>query len=244
MEMSLNIFEYGSKDGVPVVLFFGTPERGSAGAELDMHASSHNLRLICPTRPWYDDQSASPSFDVVTKPVLDYLQKQGVTSAHVVGGSGGGPFALHLAIQDEQTIIDCTLLASAGLPDSFVKHVTSTPTLELLKAFENRDYANWIETCAKWGLPSDLAHGAWGDFITLFDELPKMNRKTNKPVYVYQSKTDPNAPLESVQDMLTEASNVEWYIDESACHIAMAKDKTGKVVDQIFASIQKRACMA
>ncbi|HZV65052.1 MAG TPA: hypothetical protein VFG03_09120 [Telluria sp.] len=240
----MNIFEYGSKDGIPVVLFFGTPQRGDVGAELDKHALRHNIRLICPTRPWYDDQSVSPSFDAVTVPVLDYLKKQGVTSVHAVGGSGGGPFALHLAIQGPPKIVDCTLLASMGLPDSFVKHVTSPPTLELLKVFERRDYASWREKCAKWGLLPDLAHGAWCDFITFFDDLPKMNREIKKPVYVYQSKNDPNAPMESVQELLADALNVEWHMDESADHISMANDETGQVFDKIFASVRIRSYAA
>ncbi|MDB4914515.1 MAG: alpha/beta hydrolase [Gemmatimonadetes bacterium] len=65
----MKIHEFGVTHGNPVIVFFGTPQRGEAGAELDGLASAHGIRLICPTRPWYDDEATIPSFDAVTDPV-------------------------------------------------------------------------------------------------------------------------------------------------------------------------------
>ncbi|MDE2371047.1 MAG: hypothetical protein KGN16_18910 [Burkholderiales bacterium] len=237
----MNIHEFGLPNGIPVVFFFGTPQRGDAGAEFDSLASERGIRLICPTRPWYDDQSVHPSFDAVTDPVLEYLKISGITTAFAAGGSGGGPFALHLAINGGDLIVDCTLLASMGLPESYAEHVTSPPSRELLKTFKPRDYDAWQVAFAKWGLPRDLAHGAWGDFLIYFDYLPKIGRGIDKKVYVYQSESDPNAPLASVQEMLSEATAVEWKIDKSACHIALAQDASNTLVGEIFRAIAQRS---
>lgn len=131
-----------------------------------------------------------------------------------------------------------------GLPDSFAELVTSPRTIELLASFGKRDYEGWNAACARWRLPRDLAHGAWGDFSVFFDDLPRMDYKVSQTVYVYQSESDPNAPLKSVRQMLANASNVEWHIDESADHIAMARDLENTVLARIFGSIRARASMA
>lgn len=235
------IDEFGIAHGTPVIMFFGTPQRGDAGAEVDGLASDHGIRLICPTRPWYDDDIALPSFDAVTRPVLQYLAAAGVTSAFTVGGSGGGPFALHLAIQSGPVIRDCTLLASMGLPESFARQVTSPPTRDVLKAFEHRDREHWNAACATWGVSPDLARGAWGDFTVFFDCVPRMDRRVSKPVYVYHSEADPNAPIGSVRELLAAATDVRWMVDDSAGHVTMAQDDTGTVISQIFAAISKRS---
>ena len=113
-----------------------------------------------------------------------------------MGGSGGGPFALHLAIQGASEIRDCTLLCTMGLSESFARDATSPPTLETLNALEGRDTEGWNAACARWGLPPDPAHGAWGDFTTFFDGSPHTDRRISKPIYVYHSDADPNAPME------------------------------------------------
>lgn len=237
----MNIHEFGVEYGIPVIIFFGTPQRGDAGAEIHGLASAHGIRLICPTRPWYDDETVVPSFDCVTDQVLRYISAAGIASAYTLGGSGGGPFAFHLAMRGGIVIQDCTLLASMGMPDSFARHVTSPPTCQVLKAFARRDKDHWNAACTSWGLPPDLAHGAWGDFQVFFDDLPRIDRQMSKPVYVYQGPVDPNAPLPSVQDLLADATDVRWFIEESASHVAMARDTAGTIMSQIFTAMNSRA---
>lgn len=233
----MNIFEYGNNTGIPLVLFGGTPQKGDAFENLDAMAKDANIKLICPTRPWYDDKNIPPSFGAVSTPLLIYLRKSGISSAHVMGGSGGGPFAFNLAKVAPETVATCTLLASMGMPETFKKLVKSPPTLELLKAFKPRDYTAWMETTLRWGLSPQLGHGAWGDFAVYFDELPQMNLRVTTPIFVYQSNSDPNAPLESVQAMLSESPVVSWHISDQADHIAMAKDPTDQIVRDIFSKI-------
>lgn len=233
----MNIFEYGDSDGVPLVLFNGTPGKGDAFAELDGIANAAHIRLICPTRPWYDDGDVLPSFAAVSTPMLAYLQRHGMSSVHVMGGSGGGPFALDLARVGGDTVASCTLLASMGMPEHFAERVTSPPTLELLKAFAPRDRDAWRETTRRWKIPDDLAEGAWGDFLVYFDELSQGPPETAIDIHVHHSLADPNAPLQSVRDMLVKCSSVTWHISEEADHIAMAADPTFQAIHTIFTRI-------
>lgn len=233
----MNIFEYGVREGVPLVLFGGTPQKGDSFASLDSLAREANIRLICPTRPWYDSKEIEPCFNAVSVPVLDYLRACGLPSVHVMGGSGGGPFAFNLAGEAPLTVTSCTLLASMGMPQKFSELVTSPPTLDILKAFKQRDYDSWMEMSKKWGIADDLSHGAWGDFLVYFDELPFSDLEVPVPIEVYQSVSDANAPLESVKEMLTECRSIVWNISEHADHVAMASGSGENIIRSIFKKV-------
>lgn len=240
----MNIFEYGDSDGVPLVLFGGTPEKGDAFEELSDFANDAHIRLICPTRPWYDDDNVVPSFAAVSTPLLAYLNRQGISYFHVMGGSGGGPFALDLACIAGDKVATCTLLASMGMPEFFAERVTSAPTLELLEAFALRDRDAWQDTTRRWKIRDDLAKGAWGDFLVFFDELSQGPPQTSIDIHVYHSGSDPNAPLQSVRDMLVKCTSVTWNISEDADHIAMATDPTLQAIRRIFGRIAKIGSVA
>jgi pimeloyl-ACP methyl ester carboxylesterase len=68
-----------------------------------------------------------------------------------------------------------------------------------------------------------------------------MDRRISKPVYVYHGEADPNAPLGSVRELLADATDVRWNIDESASHITMAQDETGNIIGHIFEAISTRS---
>lgn len=114
----MQFFEYGKPDGTPLVFLLGTPHTGDSVAELSALASEHGIRLICPTRSWYLDSAVEPSFESCTGSVLAYLDQGGAGPAAVMGGSGGGPFALHLATSRPEQFKACYLLASMGDPKS------------------------------------------------------------------------------------------------------------------------------
>ncbi len=237
----MQILEFGSPKGIPVVFHFGTPQRGDAGAEFSALAASLNVRLICPTRPWYDDTQVELAFSAVTTPTLKYLSDQGILRAHAVGGSGGGPFALHLAQQGLTEIADTTLFASMGHPSSFAKLVSSPPTVNLLSVFAARDHAKWMEACDTWGLAADLAHGVWGDFVVFFDHTESLLTPHAKPIHVFQSRRDENAPLESVQELLALATDVHWNVDEKFGHLAIAESEGVVQIQEILSAVASRA---
>lgn len=233
-------YEFGRSDGIPAVLHFGTPGRGDSGAELHELAAEFGIRLICPTRPWYDDEDVLPSFDVVSNAAICYLEEKGISSAHAIGGSGGGPFALHLALYGGNKIKDCTLLAAMGAPGTFTDLVQSPYTKKLLDIFHERDFGGWQDTMAGWGVPKDLAHGAWKDFIAFYECWPKMDLMTAQPIFVYHGSEDQNAPLEAVRELIEGAPSVVWNVTDEADHLIMAKDPTNTIFASIFSEIAKR----
>jgi pimeloyl-ACP methyl ester carboxylesterase len=237
----MQIIEFGRPSGIPVVFHFGTPQRGDAGAEFSALADSLNIRLICPTRPWYDSRDCELTFDAVTTPTLRYLSEQGIARAHAVGGSGGGPFALHVAQAGSRTIGDATLFASMGHPSSFAKLVSSPPTVHLLNVFASRNHQQWMEACATWGLTPDLAHGVWGDFVVFFDQTGSLLKEHAGPVHVFQSLHDENAPIESVRELLALATDVHWNIDARFGHLAIAESEGVEQIRHILSAIVSRA---
>lgn len=80
----MQILGFGSPTGISVVFHFGTPQRGDAGAEFSALAAGLNVRLICPTRPWYDNTASELAFGQVTTAVLQYLSEQRILHAHIL----------------------------------------------------------------------------------------------------------------------------------------------------------------
>ncbi|WP_225154497.1 alpha/beta fold hydrolase, partial [Bradyrhizobium sp. NBAIM08] len=125
------------------------------------------------------------------------MDANGIDRCHVMGGSGGGPFALHFASRHPHRVRACYLLASMGTPETFARTVTSAPTRQLLELFAKNGYEDAMETLGTWGLTPDLAHGAWGDFKVLlgpWDSIPYANAPM---VYIHHGEDDDNAPIQS-----------------------------------------------
>ena len=70
----MRFFEYGKPDGAPLLFLPGTPHTGDSVAELSELASELGIRLICPTRSWYIDTAAEPSFEACAAEVLEYAE--------------------------------------------------------------------------------------------------------------------------------------------------------------------------
>lgn len=235
----MKVFEYGDEAGIPLVLFSGTPQKGDAFAGLDMLAKETRIRLICPTRPWYDGSAVAPSFDAVTAPLLDYLQQRRISWMHVMGVSGGGPFAFQLAKIAPGKVATCTLLASIGMPEVVAQYATSLPARALFEAFRPRDYGAWMETAGRWGLTAEMGHGAWGDLVVYFDELSHMDLALATPTIVHQSASDPVAPLQGLEAMLAGCRSVSWRIGERAGQVAAPCDPAGQPANELFTAIFK-----
>ncbi|WP_226665532.1 alpha/beta fold hydrolase [Microbulbifer aggregans] len=233
----MKFHEFGDSDGFPVIFFMGTPQKGDSGDEFSDLASRFGIRLICPTRPWYDDTSAHSSFDVCSENTIAYLRNNGITSCHAIGGSGGGPFALHLSTSNPGIVRSCYLLASMGTPDLFVEKVASPPTLQLLEFFRGNNYGSTIEYLRSLGLPDDLAHGAWADFKVLLGSWDSIAFKQAPIVYIHHGEDDENAPIESVRDLATKLPKTEFRISHHASHAGMAEDESSTEISRIFEEV-------
>ncbi|WP_444915323.1 hypothetical protein [Microbulbifer sp. TRSA007] len=93
----MQVYEFGDYQGIPVIFFMGTPQKGESGHEFSELASKVGIRLICPTRAWYGEFDSAPSFDKCSEKTSAYLQNNEIRKCHVISGSGGGPFVLHFS---------------------------------------------------------------------------------------------------------------------------------------------------
>ncbi|MFR9773754.1 alpha/beta fold hydrolase [Nocardia sp. SC052] len=96
----LTIAEFGTPNGVPVMLFPGAPVVMVAGAAHGRDAEQLGIRLICLSRPGYGHSDPQPDRRLTDWPsdvsaVADHL---GLASFAAVGNSAGGPHALACAL--------------------------------------------------------------------------------------------------------------------------------------------------
>lgn len=236
----MQFFEYGKPNGAPLLFLLGTPHKGDSVAELADLASETGVRLICPTRPWYVDAAVEPSFETCTGQVIRYLKQNGIGYAFAMGGSGGGPFALHLTSNHPETFGACYLLASMGDPDVFKRTVASSHTQALLELFFDNDYDRAVVQLGQWGISPVLVHGIWADFKVLLGSWATINFASPVPVYIHHGETDDNAPLESVQVLASQLANCVLRISPRASHLGLANDKEFTEFRSIFSEVSER----
>lgn len=236
----MEFHEFGNTAGVPLVFFMGTPQRGEAGSEFSELANQLNVRLICPTRPWYNGDECQPSFNVCTQQTLQHLRANNIDRCYVMGGSGGGPFALHFASNNPDLVQGCYLLASMGTPETFTRTVTSPPTLQLLELFGTNSYEDAMEVLGTWGLPRDLAHGAWGDFKVLLGQWDSMSYANAPMVFVHHGEDDENAPIQSIRDLVEHLPRHAWRVSDHASHATLAQDESFTELRKIFSEVGER----
>ena len=117
---NLGFSEYGKVDGIPLLLFHGTP--GSRIFKLLENASwieKFGIRVIAPERPGYGLSDPAPGQEIKDW-ASDVEELSGYLSLgrfHVAGGSGGGPYALACAIHSPARVLSATLFASGGPPE-------------------------------------------------------------------------------------------------------------------------------
>jgi pimeloyl-ACP methyl ester carboxylesterase len=107
--------EFGDADGVPVLFLHGTPGSRRNPAFLSDLYARMGIRIIAPDRAGYGRSDPIPArrvidvaADLVT--ILDVLE---LPSSFVVGGSGGGPHALGLAVASPDRVRAVGVLVGA-----------------------------------------------------------------------------------------------------------------------------------
>ncbi|KAE9402671.1 alpha/beta-hydrolase [Gymnopus androsaceus JB14] len=96
----LGYAEYGPPSGYPLMFFHGFPSSRFEASVLDPIARCRNIRIIAPERPGFGLSTFQPRCRVTDWPadiqsLADHLE---LTRFAVLGGSGGGPYALACAM--------------------------------------------------------------------------------------------------------------------------------------------------
>jgi pimeloyl-ACP methyl ester carboxylesterase len=91
--------EYGSPQGRPLIFLHGTPSSRLECAEFHNELKSRNIRLIAPDRPGFGRSEFLPGRTIgeYATDVLALAKHLDLTKYSVMGGSGGGPYALACA---------------------------------------------------------------------------------------------------------------------------------------------------
>ncbi|KAJ9658774.1 hypothetical protein H2198_003520 [Neophaeococcomyces mojaviensis] len=123
---TLGYAEYGHLSGFPPIFFHGFPSSRLEASGFERIARRRKLRIISPDRPGFGLSTIQPN-----RRILDWPSDVEALTAHlglsrfaVLGGSGGGPYALACAYSLPKEIMSAVgLMASAGPWDAGVKDI-------------------------------------------------------------------------------------------------------------------------
>jgi pimeloyl-ACP methyl ester carboxylesterase len=112
---TLGYAEHGPSTGRPLVFLHGFPTSRLEAAGVAPTAESHNVRVISPDRPGFGLSSPQPGRRIVDFPadVAALLDHLGLERVPLLGGSGGGPYALACAKLIPERLSQCGVLAGA-----------------------------------------------------------------------------------------------------------------------------------
>ena len=119
----LGFAEYGKPDGIPLMLFHGTPgSRLLTFLERAEWIRRLGFRVLTPERPGCGLSDPAPGHTIGdwADDVAQLADQLGLDWFHVAGGSGGGPFALACALRLPARVRSATLICS-GSPPEFLR---------------------------------------------------------------------------------------------------------------------------
>lgn len=107
--------QLGDPEGRPMLFLHGTPGGRLAAVGGDEAFIDRGLCVLSPDRPGYGATDPSPGRSVVdfASDLVAIMDAQGWERASVVGGSGGGPYALGFAAQHPDRVASVGVLVGA-----------------------------------------------------------------------------------------------------------------------------------
>lgn len=116
MGRTLTWAEYGDPDGVPLLFLHGSPGGRLSAAQHDQRFARQGLRVVSPDRPGYGGSDAAPGHTLrdFADDLLALLDACELDRVFVVGGSGGGPYALALAAAAPHRVRAAGILVGAA----------------------------------------------------------------------------------------------------------------------------------
>jgi pimeloyl-ACP methyl ester carboxylesterase len=132
--------EAGSSNGFPLFLFHGFPGSRLEARGVEDIGRRHNIRFICPDRPGYGRSTFQSNRRITDWPAdVQHLARHiDLKRYAVLGGSGGGPYALacaHAITPDTLTAVSLLCTAAPWEPDT-IRYVSySRRLLRLLSKY-------------------------------------------------------------------------------------------------------------
>jgi len=110
---AISFCDFGKKDGFVLFQFHGTPGSRITGLSEEMVAES-GFRIVLPDRPGYGHSTAylQSSFESWADDIQQLADHLGISQFHVLGVSGGGPFALACAAYLQGRVLSVTLVST------------------------------------------------------------------------------------------------------------------------------------
>ncbi len=113
---TISFSDFGKKDGVALFQFHGTPGSRITGLSEEEVAdvAKSGFRIVSPDRPGYGYSTFYPqsSFESWANDIHQLANHLGIDQFHVLGVSGGGPFALACAAFLQGRVLSATLVST------------------------------------------------------------------------------------------------------------------------------------
>ncbi|KAL6866415.1 hypothetical protein ACO1O0_002525 [Amphichorda felina] len=151
--------DYGHPDGYPLLYFHGFPSSRLEGSVVDSVARKRQLRFLTLERPGFGISTPQPNRRVVdwARDVRAFAEELGLRRFAVMGGSGGGPYALACAHELPRDMVSAVGLFASGGP--YDKSWEGIPIRSRLGHYAARYWpwglstvASGIVGAAKWAL--------------------------------------------------------------------------------------------
>ncbi|MHA1946392.1 MAG: alpha/beta fold hydrolase [Candidatus Hodarchaeales archaeon] len=199
MELSsgrrLSYAEYGSPNGKPVFYFhgnFGSRLEATFGNEEILDVLG--IRLICPDRPGMGFSDFQEKRSILDWPddVLELVKYLKLEKYALIGGSGGGPYALACAYKLPKTnIVGCGVVSGLGPPEMSKKGMNSRSKNLLFFA----KYLPWTFNFLNWltmGRKVKSENKEWWEknYQKLQKQLPEPDRKIMENSYTRDCMTN------------------------------------------------------
>ncbi|RDW58944.1 alpha/beta fold hydrolase [Aspergillus mulundensis] len=134
---TLGYAEYGNPKGFPLLYFHGFPSSRLEGSAFDDLARQRNLRVVAPDRPGYGLSTFQPNRRIMNYPadIQQLVDSLRISEFVVLGGSGGGPYALACAHSlPHERLSGVGIIAGAGPWEAGRQYVSTGRKLTSLAA--------------------------------------------------------------------------------------------------------------
>ncbi|KAL8966911.1 MAG: hypothetical protein Q9183_003158, partial [Haloplaca sp. 2 TL-2023] len=116
---NIGFAEYGNYSGTPMFALHGSPGSRYDALWLNNIARKHNIRIISPDRPGHGTSTFQKDRRLIDYPgdISQLAKHLGIARYHVLGHSGGGPYAIACAYgSPKEELLNVGVVAGMGPP--------------------------------------------------------------------------------------------------------------------------------